>query len=100
MDLKLLLRRIKRKFYVRWYGLKNVHPDFLATNGLSKVSKDIKAGAFSYIGPGCSIYPKVTIGNYTMIANDVSIIGGDHNYRTPGIPTVFNGRDILRPTVI
>ena len=100
MDIKLWLRTIKRKFYIKWYGLKNVHPDFLATKGLRNVSKDIRAGAFSYIGPGCSIYPKVTIGDYTMIANDVCIIGGDHNFRTPGIPTVFNGRDTLNPTTI
>ena len=100
MSIGSCLRTIKRKFYIEWYRLRNVHPRFLATNGLSNVSKYIKAGAFSYIGPRCIIYPNVTIGNYTMIANDVFIIGGDHNFKTPGIPTVFNGRDELKPTVI
>ena len=35
-----------------------------------------------------------------MLANDVYIIGGDHNYRTAGIPTVFNGRDSMVKTSI
>ena len=94
------LRKYRRKSLIKWYGLKNVHPDFLATNGLKNVSKDIVAGAFAYIGPRCIICPKVSIGNYTMLANDVSIIGGDHNFRTAGIPTVFNGRDELKATHI
>lgn len=94
------LRTLKRKFFIKWYGLNNVHPKFLATKGLKNVSKDIHAGAYSYIGPRCIIYPNVSIGNYTMLANDVYIIGGDHNYRTAGIPTVFNGRDSMVKTSI
>lgn len=100
MSLSSVLRSIKRKVLIKYYGLKNVHPTFLATFGLSNVSKDVVAGAYSYIGPGCLIYPKVSIGNYTMLANEVYVIGGDHNYRNPEIPAVFNGRDYLKPTVI
>lgn len=100
MDVKDFLRFIKRKFFINWYGLKNVHPKFLATRGLKNVSRDIHAGAYSYIGPGCIIYPNVSIGNYTMLANDVYIIGGDHNYKTAGIPSIFNGRDSNKKTVI
>lgn len=94
------LRILKRRFFIKWYGLKNVSPDFLATKGLKHVSQDVKAEAFSYIGPGCIIYPKVSIGKYSMLANEVFIIGGDHNYRTSGIPAVFNGRDELKSTII
>ena len=46
-----ILRKIKRKVLIKYYGLKNVHPTFLASFGLSKVSNDIYAGAYSYIGP-------------------------------------------------
>lgn len=94
------LKWIKRWYYRKKYGLKNVHPLFLATRGLNGVSKDIIAGAYSYIGPYCYIYPNVRIGNYTMLASDIYIIGGDHNYRTPGIPSVFNGRDKIKSTFI
>lgn len=100
MLLPNLLRKIKRKVLIKYYRLHNVHPTFLATFGLSQVSNDVKAGAFSYIGPNCIIYPKVSIGDYTLIANDVNIVGGDHNFREAGIPTIFNGRDALLPTSI
>ncbi len=94
------LRWIKRKFYIKRYRLKNVHPKFLATSHLGGVAKDIKAGAYSFIGPRSVIYPKVTIGNYVMIAHDVSIIGADHNFRVPGVPMVFAGREKLPETII
>ena len=35
-----------------------------------------------------------------MLASQVAIVGGDHNYRNPGVPTVFSGRDKLEPTYI
>lgn len=98
-----LIERLKwaRRWYFRKkYGLKNVHPKFLASSKMDRVCRDVKAGAYSYIGPNSVIYPKVTIGNYTMLANDVYIVGGDHNYRTAGVPAVFNGRDELKETII
>ena len=94
------LRWAKRCFFRKWYRLKNVHPKFLATYQLGGVAKDLKAGAYSFVGPRSIIYPKVTIGNYTMIANDVCIIGADHSFRQPGIPMVFAGREELRETII
>ena len=98
--MKDTLRWMKRWYYRKKYGLRNVHPKFLATAYLEGVAKDVKAGAYSYIGPRCIIYPKVSIGNYTMIANDVCIIGADHYFRQPGIPMVFAGREELHETVI
>lgn len=100
MNILDMLRRLRRKYYIWIYGLKNVHPEFLATKGLSGVSKDVRAGAYAYIGPGCIIYPKVVVGNYTMLANDVFVVGDDHNYRNPGVPLVFSGREKLKPTII
>lgn len=100
MGFSELLRKIKRKILIKYYRLHNVHPTFLATFGLSQVSNDLKAGAFSYVGPNCIIYPNVSIGDYTQIANDVNIIGGDHNFRKAGTPIVFNGREQLQPTFI
>lgn len=100
MSIPDLLRKIKRKVLIKYYGFKNVHPTFLATFGLKEVSNDVVAGAFSYIGPHSIIYPNVHIGDFTQIANDVNIIGADHNFRTAGTPLVFNGREKLKPTVI
>lgn len=93
------LKQFKRRFYIRKLGLKYVDKTFLANKGAS-ISKDFRAGAYSYVGGHSTICPKVTIGNFTMIAHDVMILGGDHNYKVAGIPTVFAGRDETRPTNI
>lgn len=42
----------------------------------------------------------MSIGKYTMLANDVKIIGGDHYYKRVGVPIIFSGRAELHPTVI
>ena len=99
---KLLINKIKkhkRRCYIRKLGLKYVDKTFLANKG-AKISKDFRAGAYSYVGWGSVICPKVTIGNFTMIAYNVLILGGDHNYKVAGVPTVFAGRDVTKPTLI
>lgn len=68
--------------------------------GPSSISSDLKAGRFVYIGSGCIIYSQVTIGEFTMLANNVSIIGGDHNYQKVGIPIIFSGRGRRKQTYI
>lgn len=94
-----VLRILKRRFYQIKYGLRNVHKTFIACADCT-ISKDFKAGAYSYVGPGCTIYPKVTLGKYSMIANDVHILGGDHRFDIPDLPIIFSGRGFLKETVI
>ena len=96
---KKIYRTTKMFVFRKIYKLKDVHPTFYM-GGKSEISSDLKAGAFVYIGPRCVIYPKVSIDDYTMIANDVSIIGGDHKFDHPGIPIIFSGRDNLKHTKI
>lgn len=31
-----------------------------------------------------------------MLASSVSIVGGDHRFDLPGVPTIFSGRDVNR----
>ncbi len=81
------------------YGLKNVHKTFYM-GGKSNISSDLKAAQYVYIGPGCSIPPKVSIGKYTMLAPNVSILGGDHNFNDPTKPVIFSGRPIMPATLI
>jgi len=92
-------RRVKQIYYIKRHGLKNVHPTFYMGRNCH-ISKDLKAGAFSYVGMNSSIYPKVEIGDFTMLANNVSILGGDHNFRKAGIPIIFSGREVIKPTKI
>ncbi len=87
-------------FYLRKkLNLENVHHTFYM-GGVSNVSPDLVAEEYSYIGPNCIIYPKVKIGKYTMLANNVSIIGGDHEFTKVGIPIIFAGRGVLNETCI
>ncbi len=90
---------MKRRYYIAKYGLRNVDKTFIACAHCS-ISKDLRADAYSYVGPGCTIYPRVSIGKYTMVANDVHILGGDHRFDRVGTPIIFSGRAELKPTVI
>jgi acetyltransferase-like isoleucine patch superfamily enzyme len=83
----------------KMYNLKYLHHTAYIV-GKSSISPDLRAGAYVFIGARCIIYPKVTIGKYTMLANNVSIIGGDHKYKIPGRPVGCSGRDVIKPTVI
>lgn len=97
--IKKIGKRIKGWFFRKKYNLKNVHSTFYM-GGRSTISDDLIADEFVYIGPNCIIYPKVKIGAYTLLANNVSIIGSDHIFDKPGIPIIFSGRPILKETII
>jgi len=86
-------------FLRKYYNLKSVHSTFYMS-GASKISNDLIAGVYSYVGPNCIIYKGVSLGNYSMLANNVSIIGADHEYKKPGIPIIFSGRPKQKKTVI
>ena len=92
--------RAMRRFFWRWrLGLRNVHPTFLA-GGFSRISRDFKADAYSYVGPGCEIVPGVSIGAYTMLGPGARILGNDHIFDLPGTPTIFSGRPEFKKTLI
>lgn len=90
---------MKSSFYRCKYHLKNVDKT-VYYGGHSFISSDLIAGRYVFIGPHCNIYPNVTIGDYSMLANHVSIIGGDHDYKIAGTPMIFAGRENTKETVI
>lgn len=93
------LRIAKRRYYIKKYGLKFVDKTFIACPRCS-ISKDLNAAEYSYVGPGSTVYPKVSIGKYSMVANDVHILGGDHSFNNVDAPIIFSGRAELKPTFI
>lgn len=103
MKIKNVLRflyRETRMVYVRYrFGLKNVDRTFYMNSGC-QVSPDLIAGAYVFLGANCLIYPKVRIGDYTMLAPDVKIVGGDHKYDKVGVPMIFSGREKQLETII
>lgn len=93
-------RAIKSRFY-RWrYKLRNVHPTTYYGGAAYYISPDLVTERKVYIGPRSLIYAKVSIGAYTMLANDVQIIGGDHRFDIPGIPMLYSGRAEFKATTI
>ncbi|EAP97392.1 hypothetical protein JNB_18018 [Janibacter sp. HTCC2649] len=80
-------------------GLANVHPT-ASVHRSAKVSKDLKAREYAYVGPECWISPGTTIGAYTLLAPRVAIVGGDHLSDVVGTPIQFTGRPDQTPTTI
>jgi len=66
----------------------------------SCISRDLMVGRFAYVGEGAEITTQVEIGDYSMLATAVSIVGGDHIFDLPGVPTVFSGRPKQGRTLI
>ena len=95
----LFFRSLKMSFIRKRYGLKFVSKSSYFCRK-SRISKDLIAGDYVYVGPNCIITPKVKIGRYTMLANNVQIVGDDHVYSNPDMPIIFSGRPILKDTII
>lgn len=97
------LYRALRQFRTRYrhyrLGLKHVHPTFYVGAG-TVVSRDLIAGAHSFVNINSEIGPGVTLGNYVMIAPGVQLMGNDHRFDVPGTPIIFAGRPTVRPIVI
>ena len=92
-------RNIKMQYYRIRFRLSNVSDTFYM-GGKSILSSDLSAADYSYLGPNCLICPKVKIGRYSMIANNVSVIGSDHIYTDATQPIIFSGRPNLKETII
>ena len=92
-------RTVKAWYFRNRYHLKNVHKT-VYFGGPSKISSDLVAENNVYIGPGYLIYPHVTIKSLTILANNVSIIGGDHRYDIVGLPVGYTGRAEMKSTTI
>ncbi|WP_223534919.1 acyltransferase [Pseudomonas sp. GL-B-16] len=99
MKLRETIRFLRRIYCRLRFGLRSVHPTFLACTN-SSISKDLVAGAFSFIGPNCEVGPGVSLGAYTMLGPSVKIIGNDHVFDIPGTPVIFSGRPEFKETCI
>lgn len=97
--IRLAYRRLAMLPKLWFWRLNNVSPTFYYS-GWKRLPGDLKAGDFSYIGPGASLCPKVSIGKYTLLGPGVTVTGSDHLFRMSGTPIVFAGRPPLEPTVI
>jgi acetyltransferase-like isoleucine patch superfamily enzyme len=98
-QLYFFLRGIKI-CYRRWrYGLREVDKTcYLGKRCL--IDPTFRAGPYTLVNDDCDIGPKVSIGAFTMLAPRVAIVGGDHRFDLPGVPTYLSGRDEVKETRI
>jgi acetyltransferase-like isoleucine patch superfamily enzyme len=92
-------RRLRNRYQIWKYSSRNVHPTFYISPKC-KISRDLIAHEYGFIGDGCRIGPKVELGKYVMFGPHVAIVGADHCIDKPGTPMIFSGRPELFPTVI
>lgn len=94
-----ILRSARNTWIIAWKGLRHVDRS-TSVHHSAIVAKDFRAGKYVFIGRSCNIAPLVSIGNYSMLASFVAIIGDDHTWDRPGVPTQFSGRPEQRETRI
>jgi len=92
--------RYLRTKYIRFTrGLKFVHP-LAFINSRADVKSDIVVGAYGFVSFDCLVMNRVRIGNYSMLAPRVAILGADHQYDKPGLPMYFTTRPEIPETII
>jgi len=64
------------------------------------IHRDLTMAPYSFVNINCMLWPKVSIGEYSMLAPNVAIVGVDHQYDTPGTPIIFSQREEIPPTII
>lgn len=94
-----LLRSLRTRLRCWRYGLRHVDKTAYIAAG-SSLSSDIIIGPYAYVGPEAMICKGVQIGAYSMLGPRVTIVGRDHRFDIPGVPTIFSGRPESMPTVI
>lgn len=73
---------------------------YIGYNSIIK-SKSLYLGTDVYIGNNCHLTViRIEIGNYSMLASQVSIVGGDHKFDVVGTPIRNTGRDNRKGVII
>ncbi len=99
--LKRLLKRLRMWFLQTFrYRFVSVGRDFYIGYGTHIRSGCVSVGDHCYIGNHCHIASQVQMGNWVMVASNVSMVGGDHDFHQAGMPSVWAGRSENRPIVI
>lgn len=98
-NLYLYYRYLRTFFYRLFHSSYNIdYRAFISRD--TQISNDVRLSKWVYIGPGCSICPKVSVGDYSMFGPQVTITGSDHIFDSVSIPIQFAGRPQLSSTNI
>lgn len=90
---KRLLRRLRMGYLLRFrYRGVSAGKEFYLGYGTHIRPGCLTVGDYCYIGNHCHIASAVQMGNWVMVASQVSMVGGDHEFRQVGVPSIWAGR--------
>ncbi len=97
---KKLLRVIRMMLLPERWKLVSVGKGFYMGRGCRIGRKCVSVGNYTFIGNDCHLWSRMSIGNWVMLASQVSVVGGDHVFDVVGTPSIWAGRDINKEVVI
>ncbi len=95
--LRSLLLRLQTTFL---YRFRRVGRDCRLDKSLFVYPGKVSLGDRVYLGRYCYLDGDITIGDCTMLASSVAVVGGDHAFDKPGILMIDSGREHWKPTRI
>ena len=100
--MKALFKKIRVFFLVTFrYKFKKVGKGFYLGGNLFVRPNTVEIGNHVYIGGKSHLsVTRLVIEDYALLASNVSVVGGDHDYRKVGTPIIFCGRDIEKEVLI
>ena len=97
---RLLLRLLTCCQLELFYRCRRVGKHVRLGRGLFVFPRRVSIGDWCYIGARSYLDGDIVIGSFTMLANNVAIVGGEHAYATPGVTMRDGGRETWKQTVI
>ncbi|AUY33282.1 CatB-related O-acetyltransferase [Pseudomonas soli] len=97
---RLLVRLLTCFQLALFYRFRRVGKHVRLGRGLFVLPRRVSIGDWCYIGARSYLDGDIVIGSFTMLANNVAIVGGDHAYATPGVTMRDGGREAWKQTVI
>nr|WP_114424562.1 DapH/DapD/GlmU-related protein [Nocardioides houyundeii] len=94
-----LLSGVRRSAVRVGRRLGGVHPTAFVHSS-ARVSRDLSAEEWVFIGARVHLDPQVSVGRYSMLAPEVAVVGDDHVWDVVGQPMQFTGRPPQQRTVI
>jgi chloramphenicol O-acetyltransferase type B len=100
----------KLKFFVLWmlltfqklflYRFKSIGSGCRIASGVFIYPKRVEIGKSCFIGRNCYLDGSIKVGDFTMLAGSVSIVGGDHSFDRPCTLMRESGREHWKTTLI
>lgn len=100
--MKNIFKRIRMFFLLFFvYKFNKKGKQFYIGKNLFIRPNTVSIGNYVFIGSNSHLsVKKLYIDDFTMLASYVSIVGGDHNFESVGIPMILNQRSIEKEVVI